>query len=183
MAFTVEDGSNVAGANSFASVADADAYFTDRNLDSDWFGLGTSEKESALVRATDYLNTTYRLQWKGDKTSGTQSLTFPRYDIIDEDGFCLASSPLPTPLLYATSEMGLALQDPATDPYAVDRDNTPVKSQSEKVDVIEVSVEYMTTQDLGGAALTGQSKLAFIEAKRWLNYLIISGVNGRVDRG
>ncbi len=183
MAFVVEDGSIVAGANSFASIADADAYFADRNTDSAWNDLGTTEKEQALVRGTDYINTTYRLKWKGHKRTGDQSLTWPRSAVVDEDGFDLADTSLPQSLLNATAEMALALQDADTDPYAVDRTNTPIKSISESVDVISISTEYMDLSQGGSSALTGQFKVAFEQAKVWLSYLTTSSLSNRVERG
>ena len=65
MPLIVEDGTMPAGANSYASVADADAYLVPRSL---WpetpqdDAAMVTRKESALMRATDYLNT---LSWVG----------------------------------------------------------------------------------------------------------------------
>ena len=183
MAFIVEDGSIVLLANSFAAVADADAYFADRNPDSAWNDLATTEKEDALVRGTDYINTTYRLRWKGNKRAGDQALTFPRENVVDEDGWHLNETIMPPALLNATAEMALALQDPDTDPYAIDRTLSPVKSLTEKVDVIEVSTEFMDASQAGRSALSGQVRVSFEQAKVWLTYLTTSRLNGRVDRG
>ena len=110
MAFIVEDGSIVALANSFSDVASADAYFADRNPDSAWNDLGTTEKEDALVRGTDYIDTTYRLRWKGNKRTGDQALTFPRGNVHDEDGWHLNETIMPPALLNATAEMEVSTE-------------------------------------------------------------------------
>ena len=63
MALVVEDGSGLSGANSYATAAQADTYASDRGL-SAWTG-DTATKEAALIRATDYLEATYREAWLG----------------------------------------------------------------------------------------------------------------------
>ena len=56
MPLIVEDGTLPAGANSFASVADADAYHAAR-LTAAWTDeLAEVQKEAALIRASDWLN-------------------------------------------------------------------------------------------------------------------------------
>lgn len=55
--FIVEDGTGVAGANSYATVAYADQYFLDRAVVA-WTGVD-AVKQSALVRATDYVTTRF----------------------------------------------------------------------------------------------------------------------------
>lgn len=59
MTLVVEDGSIVSGAESYASVAQADAYFAARGI-TIWSPLLDAEKEQALRRATDYMVQTYR---------------------------------------------------------------------------------------------------------------------------
>ena len=56
MPLIVEDGTLPAGAISFASVADADAYHAAR-LTAAWTDeLAKAQKEAALIRASDWLN-------------------------------------------------------------------------------------------------------------------------------
>ena len=130
MAFTVEDGTNVAGANSYLSVGDADTYHDDRG-NSLWAGAD-SVKEAALIKATDYLSQRYGARWKYDKTNDSQALDWPR------DGFSdVASNEIPQQLKDATALLALE---------ALSTDLNPSLSRGgavkrEKVDVIEV--EYM----------------------------------------
>lgn len=77
MSIIVEDGSNVTGAESYASVAQFDTYHTNRG-NTLAATLLTAEKEQALRRATDFMEQRYRLAWKGYRKYSTQSLSFPR---------------------------------------------------------------------------------------------------------
>lgn len=58
----VEDGAGVAGANSYLSVEDADAYWADRN-NSTWADASTADKEAALIEASQYLDATFDWVW------------------------------------------------------------------------------------------------------------------------
>ena len=133
MALVVEDGTGVdqsPSANSYATVAEADSYFSARN-NSDWSGATTAAKEAALIEATDWLGQQYRMRWKGIRVSSGQPLDWPRYGVILEDtyeldtvdypsssiGFPneLDSDFIPNELKYATMEMALRrIEDSAT---------------------------------------------------------------------
>lgn len=184
----VEDGTIVSDANTYISLADADTYHDDR-ANEDWECLDDDEKASALIKATDYIDNTFRLRWKGFRVNGDQSLTFPRSDVIDEDGRCLSNVVIPERLRRATAEIAVAIaptdanSSVFVDPYAVDRDNAPVKRLREKVDVIEVETEYMDASQAGGAALSSQSKVRFENGKAWLAGLLMSSIVSRVERG
>lgn len=75
MAFIPEDGTGLADANSYASVAEADAYFTDRN-NTAWLALTDVEKQANLIVATEYLDNNYI--WYSSKLVPTQALGWPR---------------------------------------------------------------------------------------------------------
>lgn len=84
MSLVTEDGTARADAESFASVAAADAYHASRGNVS-WAGALSTDKENALRRATDYMEQEYRLKWKGRRTSIGQSLDWPRWGVQMED--------------------------------------------------------------------------------------------------
>lgn len=84
MTLVVEDGTGLANAESFASVAEADAYLAKRGI-TNWATLTTPEKEQALVRSTDYMEQAYRLLWKGSRMSSIQALSWPREWVERED--------------------------------------------------------------------------------------------------
>ncbi|MEK7454733.1 MAG: DnaT-like ssDNA-binding protein [Pseudomonadota bacterium] len=60
MSIIVEDGTGIAGSNSYASVAEADAFHALR-LNADWAAATDPQKVSALVRSTDYIRSAYRV--------------------------------------------------------------------------------------------------------------------------
>lgn len=130
MAFVVETGAGLANANSLASVAAADAYVADRAI-AGWSALTTQAKEQALVRATDFVNSTYQNAWKGFRNTQAQALSWPRYDVF-VDLFLVASNIVPTPVIYATIEMALRASIDAT----LIEDQGRVITR-EKVDVLE----------------------------------------------
>lgn len=77
MSLIVETGSGIAGAESYASVAQASAYHAGRGLTA-WDDV--ADKEAALRKATDYMLQNYRLGWKGYRVNPEQALDWPRYE-------------------------------------------------------------------------------------------------------
>lgn len=74
----VEDGSGIANSNSYAALATADTYFTDRG-NAAWFAATNDAKASALIRATAWLDGRYRGRYPGYRTLGRgQGLEWPR---------------------------------------------------------------------------------------------------------
>lgn len=71
----VEDGTGLATANSYVSLAEANTYFSVRNLL--WTG-SDSVKEMALVQASEYITARWEPVLKGRRLSIEQSLAFPR---------------------------------------------------------------------------------------------------------
>lgn len=131
MAFVVETGAGLTNSNSFASVAVADTYVADRGI-AGWASLTNTVKEQALIRATDYLEATYRNAWKGFRNSQTQALSWPRYDVFVEQ-FLVSNSIVPDVVIRATIEM--AIRASTNDTLIPDTERTITR---EKVDVIEI---------------------------------------------
>ncbi len=103
MAFIVEDGSNVAGATSYASEDDFDTYTEDRN-----YTVTVGDTETALVRATQVLDATYRKRYPGYRTDGRdQSLEWPRTAATDDAGNEIAVDEIPIEIIDATCELAL----------------------------------------------------------------------------
>ena len=80
MSLIVEDGTGKSDAESFASVANADAQMTALGI-TIWTSLVTEEKEQALRRATQYMEQAYRLRWYGYRTTNGQALSWPRAEV------------------------------------------------------------------------------------------------------
>lgn len=136
MTFVVEDGTGLANANSYVSVADADAYFADRGIAA-WTGSNTV-KEQALIRATDFIETVYGRRFRGSVATESQALSFPRY-ITDYDQ-------MPIELKRSTYEYALRalsaalLPDPKTDASGL-----PVVRKTTIVGPIETTLQYGAT--------------------------------------
>ena len=105
MSLTVETGAIVPGAESYASVAEADAYWIVRNGTA-WAALTTGAKEAALRMATDYIEAVYGERWLGDRVSAAQDLSWPRSGVY-VDGVQIPSNALPIALVRATMELAV----------------------------------------------------------------------------
>lgn len=136
MTFIVEDGTNVAGANSLCSVEFADSYFANRS-NALWAALSLADKQTSLIKATDYIEAKYLDNWKGSRSYLTQDLSFPRYDIY-VDGVEVADDSIPVRLKHAVCE--LANQSLSGDLMP----NIERQTKREKIDAIEI--EYMDNQ-------------------------------------
>jgi len=102
----IEDGSIITGANCFVTVIEVDEWQSLRGSDN-WpsppdFGIdpNLSSKEAAILKATDYLN---GLSWKGKRAAPGRVLTWPRYNVEDEDEFLLPSDIVPEAVKSASS--------------------------------------------------------------------------------
>ena len=91
-------------ANSYASVAEADAYLAVRGDTSTWTALTLGAKESKLQWAALYLDT---LTFKGTRSTSTQALQWPRIGVWDRDGFEVDG--IPQALKNAQAEMAFQL--------------------------------------------------------------------------
>jgi hypothetical protein len=63
------------GTNSYATVAEADAYFADRIDVAAWLAASPEQKAQALITASKWLDD---MNWAGTAISESQSLAFPR---------------------------------------------------------------------------------------------------------
>lgn len=88
---TVEDGTGLENADSYVDIDFANAYFSARANDK-WSELETTEKESLLVKSTDFIDHSYR--WKGRRKTEEQGLNFPRVGLVNSDGFTVVSVPV-----------------------------------------------------------------------------------------
>ena len=103
MPLTVEDGTGMAAAQSYISVADADTHFSARGITL-WDTMLDVEKEQALTRATDYLVQVYRTRWMGDRVTATQALDWPR-EGVEVGGFDIDEDVVPAEVKRACAEM------------------------------------------------------------------------------
>lgn len=151
MALIVEDGTGLPNADSYLSVADADAYHAAMG-NTAWQPLASAEKEAALRRATQYLDTRYR--WRGQRLTTTQALEWPR---------STAAWPVRR-LQDATAELALR----AAEQGSLYADEGPAAVKSETVGPISVTyadaqsgqVRFAIVEDLLAGLITGGNRLS-----------------------
>lgn len=130
----LEDGTaSSASANTYVEVADVDTFCENRGLTA-WASLSTANKEEAILRAMDYIESLY---FKGSKSDPENPLVWPRYmdyeTGIDEDE-------IPKRLKYAVCQ---AAYEESQSPGEL-QGNYDDNVKREKIDVIET--EYFSAK-------------------------------------
>lgn len=105
----VEDGTGLANANVYLSVADADTYHADRG-NSAWAALTTAQKQAGLLYATTQIDVSY--SWKGYLADPDQALEWPRLSSDDTEGR-VTDNEVPDKIKQATAELALLHQTSA----------------------------------------------------------------------
>jgi len=77
----VEDNTGLTDANAYVTIAYTDDYLTSHG-NSAFSSLTQTQKEVAIVKATDYIDNVF--DWYGKKKTQTQGLNFPRVDLYDK---------------------------------------------------------------------------------------------------
>jgi len=92
MALTLikEDGTGRADANSYASVADSDAYHAGHLYTTAWIGATADNKAAALVMASRVIDAEF--QFNGVRASAAQALQWPRSECRDPDAVATSAS-------------------------------------------------------------------------------------------
>jgi len=83
MGLIVEDGTGKSDANTYVSLAEADAYFVDHGAPASWSGVASGSRIAALKYATSSMNS---FGWIGSLFNFTQALAWPRIGAIDAEG-------------------------------------------------------------------------------------------------
>ena len=100
MALIIEDGSIVANADSYVTVAEIRAYADKRGFD---VPVADATVEQLAILANDYLQS---LNYIGDLVEKTQPLKWPRKNIID-----VANDTIPSDIKNAQIELAIAASD------------------------------------------------------------------------
>lgn len=169
MAFTVEDGTGVADANAYITVAWANAYHADRG-NTAWTGADAL-KEQAIVRATDYIETRWTGQFRGtpEFLDPLQPLQWPRLNAYDANG--IAYEGIPDLLMRATAEYALRALSAALMPdpeYAqgattlVRKKIGPIETETRYAEVVNPIVhEYPLADRLLRPLLNGPARYVY----------------------
>lgn len=121
--------SGAVNANSYATVAEADAYHEGRLHDESWDDV--DDKEAALIWAALLLDGW--MVWTGSATfPETQALTWPRTGMLNRNGFAIASTVIPNELKNAQAELArqLALSDLTANDDVVNKNITSIRAGS-----------------------------------------------------
>lgn len=148
MAIIIEDGSNVTGANSYATEAQLATYATDRGV------TVTGTAAVLLIKAMDALEAK---NFIGSKANFDQALQWPRLG-VQIDGYSIASDTIPDALVSAQIELALAI-DGGTDPLA----NQTRQTTREKVGPIEI--EYSSSARTTTYLAAAEAKLSGLVKK------------------
>lgn len=140
--FVVEDGSIVAGANAYISLADANQYHENYGNPAAWSGATDADKEAAIRQATQFLDMEFGPFFKGTRADTEQALLWPRTNVYAVDGFWYPHDEIPQRLKDATAY--LALRVIGGDTLAPDQtDPGDIKKETYKVGPITESKEYV----------------------------------------
>lgn len=153
VALIVEDGSAKTNADSYGSLAGANAYFSARR-NTTWLESDPFRKESALREATRFIDGRYT--WGGQVETSDQALAWPRFSATDREHRVIDSGTVPVRVQEATYEAALlALTgrlQPATDrggrvksvklgPLAIENEEgAPTTRSFDQIDTILVTL-------------------------------------------
>lgn len=149
MSLVIEDGSIVAGANSYVTVAEIRDYATARGVT---LPADNSDVEILAIKAMDYLESQRR--YKGEKVDIDQTLQWPRAGAY-VDGFRIPDDSIPRELRFA--QMAAAIEAKGADLLPNKDGKGAVSSET----VGPISVSYATST---GSAPTGPSAFS----KAWV---------------
>jgi len=157
MPIVIEDGTGLADAEAYASIAVADAYLASVG-NTEWVGLTAEAKEAALEakeaalrRATSWLDGKYRSFFNGAKVNGrNQALEWPRTNATDAAGAAVTGVPIEMVRANAVAASREAVTAGALTP---DTDRS-VQVKRQKVDVLEVEYFEGAEATIGGVTVT-----------------------------
>lgn len=153
MGIVVETGIGLANANSYASENTLGDYADDRAIT-----LASGDAEAALIRASQWIDATYRSRFPGVRTNGSaQGLEWPRKagsyylgsfvqsgylaTVTDIEGIAIATNAIPSALIKATIEAAVReLTSPGSLAPDLDRGGA-IKS----LKAGSVAIDYATT--------------------------------------
>jgi len=125
-------------ADSYATVAEGDAYHDTSLFATGWTGAVLADKERALKMATRLLDSYYT--WLGQRTFSDQALGFPRTGLFRDTTIVVDSATIPPEIRNATAEFGKFLL--ANDP------NQQNEAAAQGITKIKVSTIELTFKDV-----------------------------------
>ncbi len=136
MAATIDATLQGASANSYVTLAEADAYFETVPSDTTWQNKNDDRKNRALISATRFIND---FEFYGDRCTTTQALKWPRKN-YKVDGVEIKCTFIPDQIKTATFELARAL---ANNPDAL-TGSKGTDGTYEEVKLGDLEVKYNT---------------------------------------
>ena len=148
-----------ASANSYVTVAEADAYFATSFGRTAWGSASDANKEIVLIESTRLLD--LLVSWKGYVKSDTQALRWPRTYVPNIDGRYISDSIVPKDVKNAVFELA----------YSLLSNGGFQASENElaKVKVGPVSIDFSDTVKSNGLPKMVRDMIA-----RWGEYTVVS---------
>jgi hypothetical protein len=178
MALIIEDGTIVANANSFITVAEWEAYLTLYGKQA----TGTeADKETSLIKAQRAISTRYTFD--GALVEQAQATCLPRNWTKNIKGFTVASNIVPQDFKDAQAELAFDIQGGA-DPFANATEGAkgPVLYERAKAGPAETQTQYGS----GGAPFNPRSMANYTSTNDLLRPYLAAGASGlqvRMERG
>lgn len=95
------------GTDTFCTLNEAETYMATLTFKAAWTAAsGDPAKEAALKQAARLMGA---LSWKGRRATADQLLAWPRYGVVDEDGYLIDSTTTPVSVKNANAEFALRL--------------------------------------------------------------------------
>ena len=137
MSVVIDATAGGASANSFVTLAEAQAYMDARLNGDTWTAASTDTQNRALVEATRDIS---NKDFGGRRVTVTQSLSWPRWGALDPDqpyGWLFDSTIVPTRVKNATCELAFQFVNYGT---------TDLATYDPNAGVIEKTVDVLTTR-------------------------------------
>ena len=178
MALIIEDGTIVANANSFITVAEWEAYLS---LYGKTATGDTTAKETNLIKAQRAISTRY--SFNGTPVEQGQATCLPREWTKKIKGFTVANNVVPQDFKDAQAELAFDIQEGA-DPFANATEGAkgPVTGERSKAGPVETETQYGS----GGAPFNPRSMSNYTAVNDLLRPYLAAGANGlqvRMERG
>jgi len=155
MSLIVETGAGLPDADSYADVAEADAYINKWHDPTQWIEAGAMAQERSLRRATRFIDAHRFLGWR---LNNAQALDWPRDNVGYVDGQYINPGDIPAAIKRATIEA--ALREIVGDSLLPDHDGGTIKRLSEEVGPIKTETEFERPRGPARQVQTIQALLA-----------------------
>lgn len=116
------------GVNSYGTIVEADAYFTEQGKIVEWSAVGDdSVKEGLLHQAFEYMGLRYDAGWKGNRTTLSQQIAWPRTGVSIYDNIQIDVNTIPEPIKHAQFKLSLLLH--TTDLLPLQNNNSLIEKR------------------------------------------------------